>query len=312
MKSKNIFEFNILPDHELRLDQILSRELPEYSRSRIQKWIKDKKLLVNGQECLSKDKIKKTSKVEIEITEDEEIDVSPENIELDIVYEDEALLIVNKPSGMVTHTAIGNYSGTLQNALLYYDSYLRKLPRAGIIHRLDKETSGILIVCKNLKSQFILSKLLQERKIVKRYNAIVLGSLKSKVIIDKPIRRHRVNRKKMIVDEIGKNAKTIIHATLFREDVSVLDIEIITGRTHQIRVHLSDLGYPVLGDKLYGYKHGKLRKNRKLQEYMGNFEGIALHAYYLKFNHPFDNKDIEIECLPGDAFNVIRSLALGK
>ena len=312
MKSKNIFEFNILPDHELRLDQILSRELPEYSRSRIQKWIKDKKLLVNGQECLSKDKIKKTSKVEIEITEDEEIDVSPENIELDIVYEDEALLIVNKPSGMVTHTAIGNYSGTLQNALLYYDSNLRKLPRAGIIHRLDKETSGILIVCKNLKSQFILSKLLQERKIVKRYNAIVLGSLKSKVIIDKPIRRHRVNRKKMIVDEIGKNAKTIIHATLFREDVSVLDIEIITGRTHQIRVHLSDLGYPVLGDKLYGYKHGKLRKNRKLQEYMGNFEGIALHAYYLKFNHPFDNKDIEIECLPGDAFNVIRSLALGK
>ena len=312
MKSKNIFEFNILPDHELRLDQILSRELPEYSRSRIQKWIKDKKLLVNGQECLSKDKIKKTSKVEIEITEDEEIDVSPENIELDIVYEDEALLIVNKPSGMVTHTAIGNYSGTLQNALLYYDSNLRKLPRAGIIHRLDKETSGIIIVCKNLKSQFILSKLLQERKIVKRYNAIVLGSLKSKVIIDKPIRRHRVNRKKMIVDEIGKNAKTIIHATLFREDVSVLDIEIITGRTHQIRVHLSDLGYPVLGDKLYGYKHGKLRKNRKLQEYMGNFEGIALHAYYLKFNHPFDNKDIEIECLPGDAFNVIRSLALGK
>ena len=312
MKSKNIFEFNILPDHELRLDQILSRELPEYSRSRIQKWIRDKKLLVNGQECLSKDKIKKTSKVEIEITEDEEIDVSPENIELDIVYEDEALLIVNKPSGMVTHTAIGNYSGTLQNALLYYDSNLRKLPRAGIIHRLDKETSGILIVCKNLKSQFILSKLLQERKIVKRYNAIVLGSLKSKVIIDKPIRRHRVNRKKMIVDEIGKNAKTIIHATLFREDVSVLDIEIITGRTHQIRVHLSDLGYPVLGDKLYGYKHGKLRKNRKLHEYMGNFEGIALHAYYLKFNHPFDDKDIEIECLPGDAFNVIRSLALEK
>ena len=312
MKSKNIFEFSILPDHELRLDQILSRELPEYSRSRIQKWIKDKKLLVNGQECLSKDKIKKTSKVEIEITEDEEIDVSPENIELDIVYEDEALLVVNKPSGMVTHTAIGNYSGTLQNALLYYEPNLRKLPRAGIIHRLDKETSGILIVCKNLKSQFILSKLLQERKILKRYSAIVLGSLKSKVIIDKPIRRHRINRKKMIVDEIGKNAKTIIHATLFKEDVSVLDIEIITGRTHQIRVHLSDLGYPVLGDKLYGYKHGKLRKNRELHEYMGNFEGIALHAYYLKFNHPFDDKDIEIECLPGDAFNVIRSLALEK
>ena len=292
MKSKNIFEFNILPDHELRLDQILSRELPEYSRSRIQKWIKDKKLLVNGQKCLSKDKIKKTSKVEIQMTEDEEIDISPENIELDIVYEDQSLLIVNKPSGMVTHTAIGHYSGTLQNALLYYDSKLRKLPRAGIIHRLDKQTSGVLIVCKNLRSQFILSKLLQERKILKRYKAIVSGSLKNKLTIDKPIRRHRVNRKKMIVGNDGKNASTIIHSTLFKEEVSVLDIEIITGRTHQIRVHLSDLGYPILGDKLYGYKHGKLRKNTKLQEYMENFDGIALHAYYLKFRHPFDDKDI--------------------
>ena len=312
MKSKNIFEFNILPDHDLRLDQILSRELPEYSRSRIQKWIKDKRLLINGQECLSKDKIKKTSKVEIEITEDEEIDVSPENIDLNILYEDEDLLIVNKPSGMVTHTAIGNYSGTLQNALLHYDPTFKKLPRAGIIHRLDKQTSGALIVCKNLKSQFTLSKLLQERRILKKYMAIVSGSLKSKLIIDKPIRRHRVNRKKMIVDHNGKQAKTIIHSTLYNENASILDIEIITGRTHQIRVHLSDLGHPVLGDKLYGYRHGRLKKNRKLQEYMENFEAIALHAYYLKFEHPFDNKDIEIECLPGDTFNVIRSLALGK
>ena len=312
MKSKNIFEFNILPDHELRLDQILSRELPEYSRSRIQRWIKDKRLLVNGQACLSKDKIKKISKVEIEITENEEIDVSPENITLDIVYEDESLLIVNKLSGMVTHTAIGNYSGTLQNALLYYDSKLRTLPRAGIIHRLDKQTSGALIVCKNLKSQFILSKLLQERKILKKYKAVVFGSLKSGLILDKPICRHRVNRKKMVVSQNGKNAKTIIHSTLFREEVSVLDIEIITGRTHQIRAHLSDLGHPILGDKLYGYKNGKLKKNRKLKEYMEDFEGIALHAYYLKFKHPFDDKDIEIECLPGDTFNVIRSLALGK
>ena len=312
MKSKNIFEFNILPDHELRLDQILSRELPEYSRSRIQKWIKDKRLLVNGQQCLSKDKIKETSKVEIEITEDEEIDVLPENIRLDIVYEDETLLIVNKASGMVTHTAIGNYSGTLQNALLHYDSKFKTLPRAGIIHRLDKQTSGVLIVCKNLKSQFIVSKLLQERKIIKKYKTIVSGSLKSNLIIDKPILRHRINRKKMTVSENGKYAKTIIHSTLHTEDASLLDIEIITGRTHQIRVHLSDIGHPVLGDKLYGYKHGKLKKNRKLQEYMENFEGIALHAYYLKFKHPLDDKDIEIECLPGHTFNVIRSLALGN
>ena len=312
MKSKNIFEFDISPDHQLRLDQILSKELPEYSRSRIQKWIKDKKLLVNGQECLSKDKIKEVSKVEIEMNEDEEIDVSPEDIKLDIIYEDDTLLVVNKYSGMVTHTAVGNYSGTLQNALLYYDPRLRKLPRAGIIHRLDKQTSGALIVCKNLKSQLILSKLMQERRISKKYIAVVSGSLKSTLIIDKPIRRHRVNRKKMIVDENGKNAKTIIHSSIYKEHVSILDIEIITGRTHQIRVHLSDLGHPVLGDKLYGYKHSKLKKYGKLQQYMENFDGIALHAYYLKFKHPFDGKDIEIECLPGDAFNVIRSLALEK
>ena len=312
MKSKNIFEFNILPDHELRLDQIISRELPEYSRSRIQKWIKDKRLLVNGRECLSKDKIKQTSKIEIELIEDEEIDILPEDIELNIIYEDEILLIVNKPSGMVTHTAIGNYNGTLQNALLHYNSKLKTLPRAGIIHRLDKQTSGILIVCKNLKSQFFLSKLLQERKITKKYKAVVSGSLKSSVTINKSVRRHRTNRKKMIVDDNGKHAKTIIHSTLYKEYASVLDVEIVTGRTHQIRVHLSNLGHPVLGDKLYGFKNSKLKKNRRLQEYMENYEGIALHAYYLKFKHPSNDKDIEIGCLPGDAFNVVMSLALGN
>ena len=312
MKSKNIFKFTISPDPSLRLDQLISQELPEYSRSRIKNWIKDKRILINGQTCLPKDKVKELSIVEVELDTDDEVDIISENIPINVIYEDSDIIIVNKDSCMVTHTAPGNYSGTLQNALLHHFPDLKKLPRAGIIHRLDKQTSGMLIICKNLISQFQLSKDLQDRKIKKKYTAIVSGSLNKNQIIEKPIGRHPINRKKMTVISNGKYAKTIIDSYTNGELGSVLNLEIVTGRTHQIRVHLSDIGHPVIGDYLYGFKKSAIKKNPELNELMGNFEGIALHAYHLEFHHPTNKKDFAIECLPGDTFNGIRSLVLEK
>tara|TARA_B100001057_G_scaffold216075_1_gene216411 strand:- start:39197 stop:40135 length:939 start_codon:yes stop_codon:yes gene_type:complete len=312
MKSKNIFKFTISPDPSLRLDQLISQELPEYSRSRIKNWIKDKKIMINGQTCLPKDKVKELSVIEVELDTGDEIDIISENIPINVIYEDSDIIIVNKNSCMVTHTAPGNYSGTLQNALLHHFPDLKKLPRAGIIHRLDKQTSGMLIICKNLISQFQLSKDLQDRKIKKKYTAIVSGSLNKNHIIEKPIGRHPVNRKKMTVISNGKYAKTIIDSYTNGELGSVLNLEIVTGRTHQIRVHLSDIGHPVIGDYLYGFKKSAIKKNPELIELMANFEGIALHACHLEFRHPTNKRDFAIECLPGDTFNGIRSLVLEK
>ena len=312
MKSKNIFTFMVNPDSDLRLDQLISQQLPEYSRSRIKNWIKNKKLLLNGQTCLPKDKVKDRATIEIIIDNNDEVDIVPENIPIKVLYEDSDIIIVNKDSCMVTHTAIGNYTGTLQNALLFHFPYLKRLPRAGIIHRLDKQTTGVLVICKNIITQYKLSKDLQDRKITKKYIAIVTGTVTRNYIIEKPIGRHPVNRKKMAINQSGKYAKTIINGYTNGQLGSILDLEIVTGRTHQIRVHLSDNGHPILGDYLYGFKKSSIKKNPELHKLVDNFDGIALHAYFLGFKHPSNQKDFAIECLPGDTFNGIRSLVLEK
>ena len=312
MKSPIFYKFNVSPENNLRLDKLIANQLPEYSRSRIQHWIKAGCILLNGEKCLPKDIIKEYASIEVMIDESVTLDIEAQNIPLDVIYEDNDIIIVNKKSSMVTHTAVGNFSNTLQNGLLYRYPELRYVPRAGIIHRLDKQTSGILIIARNLKSQHYLFNLMQTRSIKKQYLCIVSGVVSTDMTIDKPIGRHPVNRKKMTTRDDGKNAKSIVRVIETFYNSTLLNIEIITGRTHQIRVHLSSKGFPVFGDKFYGFKNSRFIKNDKIIDFLKNYDGFALHSCYIKFIHPTTNKDFEIECLPGHSFNVIKSLLSEK
>ena len=296
MKNVTFYKFDIEPNNDLRVDQLLASYLPEYSRSRIKSWINDEKILINGKSCSPKDKLTTKSQIEIEIKPNEEIDIISEDIPLEILHEDASFMIINKPGGMVTHTAVGNYSGTLQNALLFRYPELRSIPRAGIIHRLDKQTSGLLIISRSLQSHNNLSKQIQSRKVKKIYNALVSGVIKNLEVIDKKIGRHKVNRKKMAIRDSGKESLSKIRVLRRYEKASSLQVELVTGRTHQIRVHLSYLGHPILGDKLYGFKKNIFQKNPDILKMLDSEKNHALHASSLEFKHPTSNDTFKIEC----------------
>ena len=293
MKSPVFYKFNVNPENASRIDKLIASELPEYSRSRIQTWIKNGNILLNGKTCLPKDIVKENTLIELTIDESESLDIEAQNLPLEIIYEDEDIIIVNKDSGMVTHTAVGNFNNTLQNGLLHRFPELKYVPRAGIIHRLDKQTSGILIIARNLKSQHYLSTLMQSRLINKKYSSIVSGIVSRDIVIDKPIGRHHVNRKKMTVREDGKQARSIVTVVKVLENSSLLDIEIVTGRTHQIRVHLANNQLPIIGDKTYN-PAGRIAKNTssELIEIIRNFPRQALHSFQLSFFDPYLNNDV--------------------
>ena len=295
MKNTTFYKFDVEPKNNLRVDQLLASYLPEYSRSRIKTWINDEKILINGKTCTPKDKLTSKSQVEIEIRPTEELDIASEDIPIEILHEDESFLIINKPAGMVTHTAIANYSGTLQNALLFHYPELRSIPRAGIIHRLDKQTSGLIIIARTLSSHNNLTKQIQNRSIIKKYHALVTGVVKNINIINEKIGRHKINRKKMSVTNLGKESISKIKIIRRYEKASSLEVELITGRTHQIRVHLSYIGHPIIGDKLYGFKKSVFTKNPDILSILELSEDNALHASSLEFQHPVYNKTFKIK-----------------
>ena len=310
MKSPIFYKFNVNPDDASRIDKLIASEFPEYSRSRIQTWIKNGNILLNGKTCLPKDIVKETTLIELTIDESESLDIEAQNLPLEIIYEDEDLIIVNKDSGMVTHTAVGNFSNTLQNGLLHRFPELKYVPRAGIIHRLDKQTSGILIIARNLKSQHYLSTLMQSRLIDKKYSSIVSGIVSSDIVIDKPIGRHHVNRKKMTVLPHGKLACSIVEPLKIKEKISHLQIQIITGRTHQIRVHLSYKGNFILGDKQYKKKFKKLKNiDPILKKYVTELNRQFLHAKGIGFSHPRTGKRLEFSSnLPKNLEKIVKKL----
>ena len=308
MKNTTFYKFDIMPDQELRLDQLISLQLPEYSRSRIKNWINQEKILVNGEKCAPKDKVLTKSSVQVEVNDAEELDIQAENLSLNIVYEDTEFIIVNKDENIVTHTAVGNYSGTIQNGLLFKYPELRNVPRSGIIHRLDKQTSGLLIISRNLRSHNNLSKQIQDRLVEKKYDAVVSGVIDNINIIDDKIGRHKINRKKMAVTDSGKKALSKVKIKERYKKATLIEVELVTGRTHQIRVHLSHQGYPIIGDKLYGFKKNKFSYNQDIVHFLGSYQSFALHARFLKFKHPKTNKEFKIDCLPPYSFNVIKSL----
>ena len=279
----NKYEFNVISEYSgVRIDKFLSDNIEECSRSMIVQIIEEQNVLVNGKNCNKKYKVKENDFIEITIPDPVEYIAKAENIPLDIVYEDEDLLVVNKKKGMVVHPAAGNYEGTLVNALLYYckDSLsgINGVLRPGIVHRIDKNTSGLLIVAKNDFAHKHLAEQIKEHSFTREYEAVVLGNLKSEEgTVDAPIGRNPSDRKKMCVtDKNSKNAVTHYNVIERYNGHTHIKCKLETGRTHQIRVHMSYLGHPVAGDYLYSYK-----TKEKF-----SFEGQCLHAKKIGFVHP--------------------------
>ncbi|MBH44435.1 MAG: RNA pseudouridine synthase [Gammaproteobacteria bacterium] len=308
MKNQTFYKFEIDGYTPGRLDQIIASQLPEYSRTRIKHWINGENITVNGKICSPKDKIKKRSIIEIRISNQDELDVVPENIPIDILFEDDDLIIIKKNKGMVTHIAPANYTGTLQNAILYSFPELKTVPRAGIIHRLDKNTTGLLIIGRNIKSYYKLTKQMSERKIFKQYLALCKDIISKNTIVNKKIGRHKINRKKMTVASYGKEAISKVYVKEKYKKSSLIEVNLITGRTHQIRVHLSYIGHPILGDKLYGFKVNNFNYNKNLKDFFINFEGHLLHAKYLAFKHPSTNKEVSFTCDEPDEFKKVKMI----
>ena len=296
----DIREFNVSDDaYGQRLDQVVVDFLPDFSRSRIQKWIKQGKVLLNQKPSKAKVKLKGGEHIRIIIEQEEQGEWLAEDIALDIVYEDESLLVINKPVNMVVHPAVGNYSGTMLNALLFHCPELINVPRAGIVHRLDKDTSGLLVVAKTLTAQTKLVKQLQNRAFEREYEAIVMGEMTGGGTVDAPIGRHPTHRVKMAVVKNPNNGKEAITHYRIKErlkDYTCVQVRLETGRTHQIRVHMAYINYPVVGDPMYG---GRLRLpadcNDELKQYLLAFKRQALHARKLGLEHPQTGEWIEWE-----------------
>jgi 23S rRNA pseudouridine1911/1915/1917 synthase len=293
-----------------RLDVALSEMLPDYSRSKITAWIKSGDALVNNKAFKPKDKVNGSQMVMLSLNKKQNNDWSAENIALNIVFEDEDIIVINKQFGIVTHPGAGNWTGTLANALLYYDPSLSKLDRAGIVHRLDKNTSGLMVIAKNEKSQKYLIEQLQSHLVDREYSAIVYGHMIAGGTIDEPIGRDPKDRVKQAVSMSGKDATTHYRAIdRFKSHTHVKAI-LETGRTHQIRVHLSYVGHSLIGDPMYG---GRVRFPKKaseeLKEALLNFKRQALHSKKLTLAHPISGESMSWKApLPDDMLELLKVL----
>jgi 23S rRNA pseudouridine1911/1915/1917 synthase len=286
----------------LRLDQALARLLPQYSRSRLQGWIDAGAVKVDGRQLRGRDKVVGGEKVLIEARVEPDRQVTAEEIPLDVVFEDRALLVINKPAGLVVHPGAGNAAHTLQNALLAFDPKLAVVPRAGIVHRLDKDTSGLLVVARTPEVHTALVAAISAREVDRHYVALCTGAMTAGGTVDEPIGRHRSLRTRMAVRGDGRPAVTHYRVLKRFRAHTLVRAELETGRTHQIRVHLSHIGYPIVGDPEYG---GRRRlpagASPELVAALEGFRRQALHAARLKLEHPVSGKEVAWEApLPGD------------
>ncbi|MCF6323091.1 MAG: 23S rRNA pseudouridine(1911/1915/1917) synthase RluD [Gammaproteobacteria bacterium] len=293
-----------------RLDKILAQIFSDYSRARLQQWVSDGVVLVDGKQLRSKDKLRGGEQIEITVELEEEVDSKPEAIPLDIVYEDESILVINKPVGLVVHPAVGNREGTMLNALLHHAPELTSVPRAGIVHRLDKETSGLLVVARTLKSQKVLTEQIQRREFEREYQTVVNGVMTAGGTVDAAIGRHPTVRTRMAVVGRGKEARTHYRVIKrYRAHTHVL-VKLETGRTHQIRVHMAHIRYPIVGDPVYG---GRLRIPKGCGEALNGmlrtFKRQALHAAKLGLVHPESGEMVSWEApLPTDMTRLLQVL----
>jgi 23S rRNA pseudouridine1911/1915/1917 synthase len=302
----------IIPERMIdkRMDSALSEMLPDYSRSKVSAWIKSGEALIDNKTFKPKDKVTGNETVRLILKQKDNNHWLPEKLNLDVVFEDDDIIVINKPFGLVTHPGAGNWSGTLANALLYYDSNLSNLDRAGIVHRLDKNTSGLMVVSKNVKSQKFLVEQLQTHSVEREYSAIVYGHMISGGSINEPIGRDSKDRVKQAILVNGKEAITHYRAIdRFKSHTHVKAI-LETGRTHQIRVHLSHIGHPLIGDSMYG---GRVRFPKKasqeLKDGLINFQRQALHSKKLTLTHPVTGKSMSWKAdLPEDMQDLLSIL----
>lgn len=305
------FAFRIGPELAgKRFDQALAEALPQFSRSRLSGWIKDGRATLNGATARPKDAVHAGDAVSVNAEPDIEVTDEPEAIALDILHEDRDVLVVNKPPGLVVHPGAGNARGTLVNALLHHDPKLRELPRAGIVHRLDKDTSGAMVVAKTLQAHTALVAQLSEREVNRRYLALVNGTLIAGGRIDAPIDRHPHDRIRMAVVDGGREAVTHYRVLERFRAHTLLSCQLETGRTHQIRVHLNHIRHGIVGDPLYG-PGLKLPKGAPpaLIEMLRGFKRQALHAVELAFEHPRTGKPVAFTAvMPEDMEELIAFL----
>ncbi len=290
-------------DHAgLRLDQAAALLFPDYSRGRLQKWIRSGELTVDGREEKPTYRIAGNETLCLDAVAERQGEVLPQDIPLEIIHADEDLIVVNKPAGLVVHPAAGNPDGTLQNGLLYFDGGLAALPRSGIVHRLDKDTSGVMVVARSLRAHASLVRQLQSRDMSRVYRAIASGEIVAGGTVDQPIGRHPRDRKRMAVVASGKHAVSHYRVLERLIGFTYLEVSLETGRTHQIRVHLEHLGHPLAGDPVYGRKPGYRRDlPTEVVDAVRSFPRQALHARALQLTHPGSGKPAAYEApLPED------------
>ncbi len=294
-----------------RLDQVLAELLPEYSRTRLKNWIEGGQVQVSGRQMRPKDPVLGGEQVHVEPVFEVDTRIRAEAIELDVVHADKHVLVVNKPAGLVVHPGAGNPAGTLQNALLHYDPSLATLPRAGIVHRIDKDTSGLLVIARTLAAHTALTEMIEAHDVQRHYEAVCVGVMTAGGTIDKPIDRHPTDRVKMAIRSSGRDAVTHYRViTRFRAHTHVR-VQLETGRTHQIRLHLSHAGYPLVGDGVYG-KRLVIPKGASpaFDAALRGFHRQALHAAKLELTHPITGKLLSCEApLPADMKQLLKALA---
>ena len=297
-------EFTVPPDCSgMRLDAALARQLPEHSRSRLQNWLREGLITLDGNMADPKRKVWGGERICIAVPPAPTFANAAEDIALPIVYEDEAIIVIDKPAGLVMHPGNGNASGTLMNALLHHVPALAGIPRAGIVHRLDKETSGLLVVAKTLTAQTALVRQLQARTVTRHYLALVHGQVTANGTVDAPLGRHPVQRTKMaVVRQGGKEARTHYSVKERFARATLLECRLETGRTHQIRVHMASIKHPLVGDPAYG-------KTKSGNATLDAFPRQALHAFRLALIHPDSGVALAWEApLPADFAALLEQL----
>ena len=303
---------NLTANKVLRLDTFISENLPNITRSKIKNWIDLGLVLVNNKQVAKAgQKLCVGDKIEVNIPKELELNATPEKIDINIIYEDDDLMVINKPQGMVVHPACGNFSGTLVNALMYYTKNLSTKNgefRPGIVHRLDKDTSGLLLIAKNDFSHESLSKQISEKTCKRFYKALIIGKLKEESgVVNTNLTRSLKDRKKYEVCDSskGKNAITLYKTLEIFNGYSLVEFELKTGRTHQIRVHSKHLNHPILGDSVYGVN----QKSVKINNLNFTLSGQLLHAYKISFTHPKTNKEMIFEApLPENFSKILECL----
>lgn len=292
-----------------RLDQAAAQLFPAYSRERLKQWIQDGTLTLDGQQAKPKEKVMGGETLNVAVILEDETIALAEDIPLDIIHEDDQLIVLNKPSGLVVHPGAGNSQGTLMNALLHHEPLLSQLPRAGIVHRLDRDTTGLMVVAKTLTAHTSLVAQLSDKRVYREYEAVSYGNMTAGGTVEAPIDRHPHDRVKMAVVPGGRPAVTHYRILQRFPNHTHVRVQLETGRTHQIRVHLAHIGYPLVGDPVYARLRFPKGASAELNEKLKTFTRQALHARRLGLVHPGTGESCLWECeLPADFVSLLDAI----